>query len=221
MKKVSIVLGAMAFLSAPSSWAASFDCAKARSPLEKLICRTPELDAADARMGEIYKAVNKSFPLPGFIASNQRMFLRDYSDCMSSNNSGKPLSTLAAVKNCVGMVQERIAALERFANSKVYSDVKGKFSPEESLVILTYNVQGVNTIHLWGNWMPDAYDPKPFPDGKICHLEGPLTPAKGGFITSLTGDAVFLITDASVKITEYISCTPRNGIGAGEYKRIK
>ena len=52
-------------------------------------------------------------------------------------------------------------------------------------------------------------------------LEGPLTPAKGGFITSLTGDAVFLITDASVKITEYISCTPRNGIGAGEYKRIK
>ena len=46
-----------------SASAASFDCAKARRPIEKLICSTPELDAADTRMGEVFKQINAGFPL--------------------------------------------------------------------------------------------------------------------------------------------------------------
>ncbi len=220
MKKMSIAvaLGALTLMGS-TSWAASFDCAKAKSPLEKLICNNPELDAADARMGEVYKVVNKSFPLPGFIPLNQRMFLSGYSYCMS-NNAGKPESSPAAVKRCVGVVQQRIAELETFGTAKVYADLKGKYT-QDSLAILTYTVQGKNMIRFWGNWMPDAYEPKPFPNGKICDIDGQLTPAKGGFVTSNTDDAVFRITDASVKITGFISCTARNGIAEGEYKRIK
>lgn len=216
--KMAVLLGVLALI-APTSWAASFDCAKAKSPLEKLICSNPELDAVDARMGEVYKTVSKSFPLQGFIPLNQRMFLSAYSTCMS-NNAGKPESSPAAVKRCVGVVQQRIAELETFGTAKVYADLNGKYT-QDSLAILTYTVQGKSMIRLWGNWMPDAYNPKPFPNGMICDIDGQLTPVKGGFVTSNTDDAVFRITDASVKITGFISCTARNGIADGEYKRIK
>lgn len=218
MKKLNVVIAAFTFLGS-SAMAASFDCGKARRPLEKLICSSPELDAADTRMGEVYKAISKSFPVAGFIAINQRMFLSDYSYCMS-NSIGQPEASAVSVKKCVGVVQQRIAELERFGSAKVYSNAVGKFTPD-SLIILTYASQGKTMIRLWGNWMPDAYEPKPYPDGKICDLEGALTPAKGGFVTNATDDAVFRITDSSLKITDHIMCSARNGIAEGEYKRFK
>lgn len=50
-----------ALLLGPPVRAASFDCAKARSPDERLICATPALDAADARMGAAFKALADGF----------------------------------------------------------------------------------------------------------------------------------------------------------------
>lgn len=54
-------------LSCSAVSAASFDCAKTAKPLEKLICANPELDAADAKMGELYKQVSAGFQLNGFL----------------------------------------------------------------------------------------------------------------------------------------------------------
>lgn len=199
--------------------AASFDCGKARRPIEKLICSNPELDAADTRMGEVFKQVNAGFPLKGFLLATQRVFLAGYPYCMS-NDLGKPLPSDQAARRCTSLVKTRTAELEQQALAKVYSNASGKFS-HDNLAILVYSADGRKRIRLWGNWMPDAYDPKPFPDGKLCDLDEDLKSAKGGYMTSLSDEAVFNITDNAVTISEYIMCTPRNGIADGAYQRVR
>ncbi len=199
--------------------AASFDCAKARRPIEKLICSNPDLDAADTRMGEVFKQVNAGFPLKGFLLSTQRVFLAGYATCMNDGN-GKPMAAAEGARRCVALVRERTAELETQALAKVYTDADAKFTHED-LAILVYVANGRQKIRLWGNWMPDAYNPKAFPDGKLCDLDDELKPAKGGFMTASTDDAVFSVSDAAVQISEHIMCTPRNGIAPGTYRRVR
>jgi hypothetical protein len=69
--------------------------------------------------------------------------------------------------------------------------------------------------------MPDAYNPRPFPQGVWCDFDDELKPVKGGFITDSTDDTVFAVTDAAVTIRSYIMCSPRTGIGEGTYRRVR
>ncbi len=221
MKKFLLraVLLSVAVWGVSSASAASFDCAKARRPIEKLICNNPELDAADTRMGEVFKQVNAGFPLKGFLLATQRVFLAGYANCMNDDR-GKPLVAAEGARRCVAGVRERTAELEAQALAKVYSNADAKFTHED-LAVLVYTAQGRQKIRLWGNWMPDAYNPKPFPEGKLCDLDDELKPAKVGFMTSSTDDAVFQVSDAAVQISEHIMCTPRNGIAPGAYRRMR
>ncbi len=202
-----------------SANAASFDCAKARRPIERLICSNPELDAADTRMGEVFKRVNAAFPLKGFVLATQRVFLAGYPACMN-DGSGKPLVAADAARRCLAVVRERTAELEALGQARVYSSADGAFTPED-LAILVYTAEGRQKVRLWGNWMPDAYNPRPFPDGKLCDLDDELKPAKGGFKTASTDDAVLTISETAVQISEHIMCTPRNGIAAQVYRRVR
>lgn len=147
------------------------------------------------------------------------MFVAGYPDCMT-DGTGRPASTETAVSNCVAKVQGRIAELESLAMAHAYSDAEGKFG-HENLAILTFTQNGKNMIRLWGNWMPDAYKPKPFPDGGLCNIEAQLQPVKGGFKTEETLNAIFHITENAVRISEFISCSPRTVIAEGEYRRAR
>jgi hypothetical protein len=199
--------------------AASFDCGKARRPLEKLICSSPELDAADTRMGEVFKQVNAGFPLRGFLLSTQRVFLSGYHFCMT-DETGKALSGTEAARRCALEVRARTAEIEAQARAKVYSDANGKFT-HDSLAILIYYADDHKRVRLWGNWMPDAYNPQPFPDGKLCDIDEELKPVKGGYMIPVSDEAVFSISDASLNISKHIMCTPRNGISPGSYRRVR
>lgn len=199
--------------------AASFDCSKAAKPLEKLICSDPGLDAADTQMGDAYKQANAAVPLKGFVAATQKAFNASYATCLLDGR-GKPQTGAAAVKQCLQTISGRIAELQAMAQAKIYSSAKGKFTPED-VAILVYRDNGKNMIRLWGNWMPDAYQPRGFPDGYICDLNDELMPVKGGFKTEQTGDAVIQISETAVNLSEYIMCTPRNGIGDGAYPRVR
>jgi uncharacterized protein YecT (DUF1311 family) len=214
----TVALLALLTLSAMSH-AASFDCGKARRPIEKFICSQPELDAADTRLGEVFKQVHAGFPSKGFLLATQRVFVADYPSCLT-DDQGKTSSGPASVRRCVNLVKERIQALESQALALVYSDAPAKFA-HDGLTILLYNSQGQQRIRLWGNWMPDAYKPEPFPAGKLCDLDAALKPVKGGFKTDDTDDAVFVITESQLSISEYIMCTPRNGIAPGPYRRLR
>lgn len=71
---LSVILFALLAMPALSASAASFDCAKAKRPLEKLICSDAELDATDTQLGEVYKRTNASFPLSNFVHTTQQVF---------------------------------------------------------------------------------------------------------------------------------------------------
>jgi hypothetical protein len=215
----AMALTCLMFVFSGVALAASFDCGKARRPLEKLICSSPELDAADTRMGEVFKQVNAGFPLKGFLLATQRVFLSGYPYCMTADN-GKALSGAEAARRCAMVVRARTAEIEAQALAKVYSNAGGKFT-HDSLAILVYTADGRKRIRLWGNWMPDAYDPKPFPDGSFCDFDEELKSAKSGYMISMSDEAVFSISDAAINISEYIMCTPRTGIGSGTYRRVR
>lgn len=215
----AMVLAGSLLLSSTLAWSASFDCGKARKPLEKLICSNPELDAVDTRMGEVFKQVNAGFPLKGFLLATQRSFLLGYPYCMMDDR-GKSAPSAEAVRRCVALVKNRIAELEQQALAKVYSNTTDKFTPE-SLALLVYSAKGRQRIRLWGNWMPDAFDPKPFPEGMLCDIDEDLKPAKGGYMIESSDEAVFSISDNAVSISESIMCSPRTSIGAGTYKRVR
>lgn len=216
-KSLCLIVGLLTLCA--SAWSASFDCAKARKPLEKLICSNPELDAADTRMGDVYKQVNAGFPLKGYVLATQRVFLSGYANCMM-DSKGKPSTGPEAVQRCVKGVQLRTAELQSLLQAKAYAESSDKFD-QNSLAILAYPANGRNRIRLWGNWMPDAYNPRPFPEGVLCDIDDELKPVKGGFGTDSTNDAVFVISDTAVMIRGHIMCTPRNGIAEGTYRRVR
>jgi len=200
-------------------FAASFDCAKAKRPLEKLICSNPQLNSADEEMGNAFKQINTSFPLKGFALLTQRRFIAEYPSCML-DGKGKSVATPATANACLQLVQSRITELQQYGQSKVYSNATGKFTQDDLAILITTS-GAKSQIKFWGNWMPDAYQPAPFPEGRLCDFEADLIPAKGGFKTDQTDDVIISISDAAVQLSGFISCSPRTGIADGSYKRIR
>jgi hypothetical protein len=202
-----------------NTFAASFNCNKAQTTLEKFICSQDLLNLADEQMGHEFRAVNAAFPLKGFVLTTQKSFIAGYPTCML-DNKGKMVATPATANACLKMVQARIVELRQYGQSKVYSNATGKFLPDD-LAILIYNNHGESFIWFWGNHMPDAYRPKPFPDGHLCDIEAKLIPANGKFKTDQTDDAIISVTESAVDLSSHISCTARTGIGEGRYGRVK
>lgn len=218
---LGLVLGTGFMLQLPMVQAASFDCAKARSPLEKLICSQPELDAADTRMGEAFRKANAAVPLKGFVGLTQRVFLLEYRGCAFSAPN-RPLPTAQAVRQCAVLANKRADELDAVAGAQFYSQVdKSKAFTQDDLAILILPGPGLQRIQLWGNWMPDANDPKPFPQGVLCDLQGSLTPAKGGFKADFDEEVLLQVSPQSVKIGGHLMCTPRNGVAEGVYPRVR
>lgn len=219
MKHLKFMLITLALMtSVGASFAASFDCTKAKRPLEKFICSSPQLDNADEQLGQAFKEVNSTFPLKGFVMTTQRNFLSEYPSCMM-DRTGKTVANPTTEAACLKMVQNRISELRQYGKAKVYSDAAGKFT-QENIAILVYPKDGKSFIQFWGNWMPDAYQPAPFPAGHICNIEDRLMPVQGGFKTSSTDDSIISISEGSVKLSAWIMCSPRTGISEGVYKRF-
>ncbi len=202
-----------------TSFAASFDCAKAQRPLEKLICSNPALNSADEQMGLTFKEVNASFPLKGFVLLTQRRFIAEYPICMLDER-GKTVATSATANACLKMVRARIAELLQYGQSKVYSNAAGKYTQDDLAILISTNGPK-SQIKFWGNWMPDAYQPAPFPEGRLCDFDADLIPVKGGFKTTQTDDVIISASETAVRLSGFISCSPRTGIADGTYKRIK
>ncbi len=66
-----------------SAFAASFDCSKATTRVEKLICENPSLAQQDTELGQLYKAVFEQSRLPGNIKNAQRQWLKERNRCSS------------------------------------------------------------------------------------------------------------------------------------------
>jgi len=209
----SVLLIGLVFLTGlcAQAHAASFECGKARTKLEKAICSTPELNAADTQMGERYREALKSFPLPGFVEATQQAFLADYRSCDIPDG-------------CIRMAQDRAAELALYKAARVYSNAKRRFNPDEDIVFLVYSRQGTTYLRLFGDYMPDANTPQPFPYGFVCdeNLEvGTLNHDLAVRVDDDPDSAVqIVIADDVFTLDDFLSCSPRTGIARG-YPRVR
>lgn len=62
---------------------ASFDCAKASSPIEHLICSTPQAADADLRLAAAYSAARAKSSDPAALKADQRKWIKDERDACS------------------------------------------------------------------------------------------------------------------------------------------
>jgi uncharacterized protein len=192
------------------SQAASFDCSKARSKLELLICNNPSLNDADTAMGIAYKNALNTFPVKGFIKSSQMAFLANYKYCADDKNLNVSLN------NCLTQTYQRTQELQNYSLAKVYFNGAGAYTPEDS-VLQIYTKSGKQYISMFGSFMPDMNRPEPFPKGYICNQELELKRVNGKLIPK---DDDWKVDISETKIVaDFYSCTARNGI-AGEYRRV-
>ncbi|MCW2283137.1 uncharacterized protein YecT (DUF1311 family) [Rhodoblastus acidophilus] len=195
---------------AQSAQAASFDCGKARTPLERRICADPALGKADEDLAKAYAETLRTFVIPDVIKDSQRAWLFEAPQCLENSS-------------CVALFQERAETLRLYRTAKVYTDY-GKAFDREKTTLLVYERGGKPWLDWYGDWMPDAYRPKPFPDGFLARDSGELIPAKNGkFTLADHDDAVISLSDGKVTFGgEYgMNLSARQGFIHGDFPRVR
>lgn len=75
-KAALLNLVAVIFLVTNAAFAASFDCAKAQTKIEKMICTDPELSKLDEELGAIYLNVIKDITIASKVKKDQKGWLK-------------------------------------------------------------------------------------------------------------------------------------------------
>ena len=193
--------------------AASFDCAKAGTAHEKLICSESVLDQADLKMGEAYKKAVAAFPIKGFIQTQHKIFLNSYRRCATDKDKQKN------IQKCLEVLAERTRDLEDSLVSTVYSDddPPGPYKP--STVVLQINqTSSKGILRFYGGYIPEYKNPKPFPDGFYCDGDIELKNVDGKLSPVL--DIKMDITDTSVIFFQILPCGRNIGL-MDKYSRVK
>jgi len=156
--------------------AASFDCAKASSKIEKAICSDPEISKLDEDLAASYKEMLKIHPVPEYIKARQR-------DWLTSNKFCDPKKLNACLKK---NYKEQITKLQFSKNTQVYASSK-KFSYAEGDMVVEI-IPEISKISVWGGFaqhnLASKEQGRPVLTG--CEFDGTL---KGNTMTSAVGDA--------------------------------
>ena len=79
--KLMAIIGALALVSATPAGAASFDCAKAASRVEHMVCNDPDLTNLDSQLAAAYAGALDRSLHPDAVAAQERAWLRRREDC--------------------------------------------------------------------------------------------------------------------------------------------
>ena len=71
-------------LTVTTAYSASFDCTKAKSPVEKAICTDTELSKLDEDLSKVYKDALKEHPVENYVKTRQRAWIKTNSYCDKS-----------------------------------------------------------------------------------------------------------------------------------------
>ena len=197
--------------------AASFDCKKAKSKLEKRVCSDPALSKADEQLAKAYNEALKGFVVPSFIKDSQQAWLSWAPLCLGAGTADDPKG-----QSCVDLYAARTETLRLYPTAKVYSNYAKNFSHDEA-TLLVYNKDKALWLEWYGNWMPDAYKPKPFPDGFLTLESGKLIAKGAHYGLEEHDDADITISDENINFGgEFgMSLSARQGSLKGDYKRVK
>lgn len=166
------ILASMLLLGAVSpAMAASFDCNRASTPQEKLICQTPQLSALDETLATVYR--QKISGLAAADAAQLKQSQRDWLKQLRSRGTDAAQLQTA--------YQQRIAALNTAAVSPV-AETKAptadaphapvKSAPEQPIITAHY-------VYQPGSVTPEPYTPPPntgvsriMPEGRVIIRTG-------------------------------------------------
>jgi uncharacterized protein len=172
-------------------FAASFDCTKAKSPVEKVICTDTELSKLDEDLSKVYKDALKEHPVENYVKTRQRAWIKTNSYCDKSK-----------LANCLKEnYKGRIKQLNEINKIQVYSN-SNKFSYENGDAVAEIRQDGTNyLISLWGGARLHSQASKD--NGKDtyteCEFEGTFTSPKGGKAIDKTGESfVFALTEKNL-----------------------
>jgi len=122
--------------------AASFDCKKAVTYQEKFICSNKAVDDADSKMGTAYQEARKKIPLKGYVASDQKYWLRHVYKTSCASDSKKPLQE--QINSCLRVLDERVIELRLMSESAIYTNYEGNFTDGEDQGTLQIFEEGKN-----------------------------------------------------------------------------
>lgn len=192
----------------------SFDCRKATTAYERLVCRTPELAIADRALATAYRNALATHPLPTYVRERQRLWLPSHGHCASGDQS---------VRRCLVSVYERIQELKRIPTA-VYSDAEdGAFSYHAGHAVFELfapTVNGQIPFAIWGGARilrsANAYTE--------CHGTGMLDGVSGEVI-AYEGDGPLSIrlgqNRTRLILDQDLPCMGFARILAGEYPAIR
>ena len=197
--------------------AASFDCKKAKSKLEKRVCSDPALGKADEQLAKAYNEALKGFVIPEFIKDSERAWLNSVSGCLSAGTPDDPEG-----KSCVDIYAARAETLHLYQTAKVYTNYGKKFD-HEKVTMLVYKKDNALWMDWYGNWMPDAYKPKAFPEGWLAMESSKMLPKGNKFAIEERTDADISLTDDKITFGgEFgMSVSSRQESIKGDYPRVK
>jgi uncharacterized protein len=110
----NVLLATLLITLSTTGYSASFDCAKAKSPIEKAICSDSDLGALDEQLGNVYTSLrnNLSEPAKAKLRSYQTTWIKSLSTDCSIEIKGKDTKKLAV---CLGAIyKSRVDLLETY-----------------------------------------------------------------------------------------------------------
>lgn len=123
-------------------YAASFECSKAKSAVEKAICSDSDLNNLDEQLSQTYKSALNTHPMPDYVKARQREWNKDNALCDKSK-------LVACLKT---KYTQRIASLNKASLVRVYSNSEKFTYADGDAVAELWDESGKTYISLWGGF---------------------------------------------------------------------
>ena len=122
--------------------AASFDCTKAKSSVEKAICSDVELSNLDESLAKVYKVALKEHPVQNFVRAQQRDWLNLNKYCDKEK-----------FKDCLKeKYLKRISQLTNISKSTIYSNTLKFDLQNGDAVAEIHEINGKYLINIFGGF---------------------------------------------------------------------
>ena len=167
-----LLIAALLMICSTTVSAASFNCAKAKSKVEKAICSDNELSLLDEDLAKVYKSALKQHPVKGYVLARQR-------DWLSLNPYCDPKSFVPCLKK---NYKKRISQLSDIETLQVYTN-SDNFSYEDGDAVAEIRKIGAKyLIDVWGGFRIHMQATRD--NGKAiytgCEFEGFFSTPSGG-----------------------------------------
>jgi uncharacterized protein len=201
------VLGLVLFAFSCATHAASFDCKKAQSKMEKAICENPKISKLDEELAENYQAAKGKLSADAqkVFVNGQRSWVKFLSASCFTDFQAKPASKEDAAKCLETEYKARVAGLKSTGSVvggfKTYAYFEGDFKayPKDeevafnrvSLVLIDENSDNANTIN-------SAIKTAAGKTGIDKESTGAFTSDVSNSLTNLSADLILLTQSESV-----------------------